>query len=704
MPTAVLADGRSLVFPDGTDPEVIQATVQRMLKPERRAPVAELGRDIARAPGLTARYLMEGVPQLADLAWNPIKDIAVNPLLGKAGIAPLPSIGGEGGSASRLADMLGLPKPETAGERVAGEASRQVAGVLSGAGLAKSGANLAEGVTKRVIDQFASNAGMQGIAAAGGGAAGQAAKEGGAGAGGQFAASLLGTVAAPLGAGKVNGAADALKAMLPSQRPNAQQIDAVLRLELGRNGVDWETLAQGVRQSLREDAGRFVVQGQPLNGPALARLAQYRAIDATPLLGDITQDARLVSMQRNLGKQQANMPSTFGGPDIAQTTNQNAQRVLDAIDGAATSSMDAGGTARGIMGAVQSKDARWAAIEKALYDRARASAGRDIPLARGAFVEDANRRLKDTNAAAFLPAELENWLNTIAKGEAPFTVDTIDAYKRVLSNATQGANGNARMAIRAVRDALDNVGLEPIKRDFGGGQLVTKEGAQFLQQQDELPDQAMRAFDRARGVARGHRQWEESAGFIDDALNGGNPEQFVRKHIIGAPVDDLQRMSSELAKTPDLRDAVRRQMVEYIMQRGNADPRYTIFASKGLQDGMKALDRRRMELFFKPEEISRLEAAVGVGRSMQAQPIGSAVNNSNSGALIAAKAADLAAKGTGLPFIGPMVASPLQGAALSMQARSLANPMMGIRGTAPETSLAEILGPSSISGGLLLLP
>ena len=194
MPTAVLADGRSLVFPDGTDPEVIQATVQRMLKPERRAPVAELGRDIARAPGLTARYLMEGVPQLADLAWNPIKDIAVNPLLGKAGIAPLPSIGGEGGSASRLADMLGLPKPETAGERVAGEASRQVAGVLSGAGLAKSGANLAEGVTKRVIDQFASNAGMQGIAAAGGGAAGQAAKEGGAGAGGQFAASLLGTV------------------------------------------------------------------------------------------------------------------------------------------------------------------------------------------------------------------------------------------------------------------------------------------------------------------------------------------------------------------------------------------------------------------------------------------------------------------------------------------------------------------------------
>ena len=611
--TAQLADGTRLEFPDGTDHAVIQSTVKRVIAQGGQQPpstdrpwatrageaITDFVTGMPRQVGLTARYAMEGLPAVGDVAWNPLRNFVANPALNAAGVGSMPSLEGSG---RYLADLLGLPTPQGANERVVGNATRLVAGSGGMSALAKGATTLTTGLGQRVAQSMAASPGAAAVSAAGAGGAGGAAREGGANPWGEFAASLLGGLAAPVAMSTAAGAANKVSAAAKALVAKPQELDATLRLEFGRIGVDWDRLGESVRQQLRQDASSAVYSGQPLDAKSLQNLLQFRLVGAKPLLGDVTQDPRTLTVQRNLAKQQANMPNVFGAEDLAGLQNTNAKAVLSTLEGAATSPLDAGGTARGLMDVIGAKDARMASIEKALYARARDSEGRAVPLARGAFVEDANRRLNDTNAAAFLPDDLSRWLNTIAKGEAPFTVDTIDAYKRVLSQAMQkNANdGNARMAIRSIRDALDNVQLAPVKRDFGGGSLVTEQGAQYLQQGDAAPDAAMRAFDRARAFAAVRRRWGESAPFIEDALGGGDPERFVQRHIIGGRVDDLAKLQKELQASPELVDAVRKQMVAYILKRGRADSTTTSFSSGGMRDAVEALGDRRLGVFFKP--------------------------------------------------------------------------------------------------------
>jgi hypothetical protein len=69
---------------------------------------------------------------------------------------------------------------------------------------------------------------------------------------------------------------------------------------------------------------KAVVSGQPLDAAALRRLADYRNIGATPLLGDITQNPNILTQQRNLSKQLANTPN-FSGANLPNIDNANAQ-------------------------------------------------------------------------------------------------------------------------------------------------------------------------------------------------------------------------------------------------------------------------------------------------------------------------------------------------------------------------------------------
>lgn len=709
--TAELADGRRLEFPDGTDPAVIQATVKRVMSGEVQTSVAA-GRALAGIPrqlGLGARYLMEGLPSIADIAWEPARQLAVNPALRAAGLPSLPSMAGSGKS---LADMVGLPSPETADERVVGDASRMVAGVAGGGGLLQQGAKAAGGAAKRVIEQALARPLEQGAAAAGAGLAGGAVREGGGGEGNQLLAAVLGGVAAPVAVSGVIGAgrsaAQAARSLTGGQ---TAQIDGQLQMLLGQQGIDWSRLSDTVKASMRQDAAAMIQRGQPLDPAAVRRLAEFRMIEATPLRGDITQNARDVTAQRNLAKTQANMPGAFGGPDLPAITQDNAKRVLGALDGSATSAVDSGGTARGIMGVIGSKDARMRAIENRLYSRANSAAGQDIELARGVFTQQAFANLAAKNKTAFLPEEIGKLLDDISRGvdargnPVPFNVAAIDNLKTILATAQRGtANGNARAAIGAVREALDNTPVAPIKRDFGGGQMVTEGGAAFLQQQDQLPGEALRAYDRARAFARGRRTWQESAAFIEDALDNADPEKFVQKHIVGGRVDDLQRMARELQQQPQLVEATRRQMVEYILKRGGADVERGVFSSKGMLDALEQLGDRRLGVFFSPAEIQKIKAAIQVGRSMQAQPIGSAVNNSNTGAMVLGRVANIISNATGLPVLGPMVATPLQGAVLSAQARSAANIRPALIGPqAPQPGMSLLPAAAVLGGGAGLL-
>ena len=728
MPTYEVTspDGKTweVSAPDGATQEQVLSYAKQQwsaqAKPQEQPPAAvQAGKTIGGIPrqlGLTARYGLEGLASIAD----PLR-MALNAAGVPGQNRPMSDVVGD------YLTRAGLPQPEGANERVIGDATRLMAGAAGGSALAGKAAQGATGAAQKVLESMSARPGIAAVSAAGSGLAGGSVREAGGNPLAQFGAALVGGIAAPLAAqGAMNlgrGAVNAAKGLAV----NPQDIDARLSIELQRAGIDPANLGAAVRAQLREDARKAVVSGQQMDPAALRRLTDYRNIGATPLLGDITQDPALLSQQRNLSKQLANT-ANVGGANLPGIENANARRVLSTLEGATGSADDAYSSGQRIIGAVSGKDAALAATERGLYKTAQDQFGRELPLDRGAFLNEAFGNLAQTNKTAFLPDQIGTMLNQLGQGTVkvggreypvPFDVNTIDSLKTTLASASRASNdGNTRAAIKAVRDALENV--QPRMQDFNGAQLTTGAQAAAMRAGDPAA-KAMGAFDAARSFARDRRQWQESAGFIEDALSGAAPDKFVQKHIIGGSVDDLRKLraeigggvsaSRELAQpgssqaaqgSGELLDSVRKQMVDYILQRGKADSDTVKFTSAGMNDAIKAIGDRKLSLFFSPQEIQQLKSAVNVGRYMQSQPIGSAVNNSNTAGALLGRVSGLLDKAAPLPVVGPMVADPIKGGLLSLQVRGMNNLSRGL--LMPQDAQQMSIMPSLMIPGLLAAP
>lgn len=619
----------------------------------------ELGQDLREIPrqvGLTARYGLEAFGQTA------------------------------------LPDMLGLPQPQNANERVIGDASRTAIGAL---GLAKAAGATTQLVNKAAhpivagaTEALAANPGAQALGSATAGAFGGAVREAGGGPSEQFIASVIGGVGGGLAYGPMRAAMQSGKAAV--QKVVApKDIQAAVNVELQRAGIDWKTLSADAQEKIVKDASKAIYSGQPIDRQALARLADYRNIGARPMVGDITQNPRDVTYQRNLSKTQANTPPVPGAPNLPEIENQNARTVLSTLENVERSPLDPYATGARVQNTLTGKDAAMKAGEKALYDQARDSAGRTIPLDRQSFVDQAFANLARDNKAPFLPGEIQTILNNISKGEmslgmhgpkvpVPFDVNTIDSLKTVLATASRNTrDGNVKSAIAAVRDALEN--SQPVATRTPTGSTLPITGAQGARlgaadrARDTISAEALGKFDAARAAARQRRTWQESAPFIEDALEGTDPIKFTQKHVVNSEYANLAKLRGELKNDPESVAAVRKQLVGYILERGKADSDTVKFSSAGMKGAFDQLGERKLRLFFDAREIQQIKSAINVARYSQSQPIGSAVNNSNSAAMIIGRImGTLVNAGQAAPVAGPLIAQPLQRAVVSMQGMSAA--------------------------------
>jgi hypothetical protein len=598
-------------------------------------------REIPRQIGLTARYGLEAFGQTA------------------------------------LPNMIGLPSPENANERTVADASR----LLIGAGGMAKGAQFLSKAAQPIIAGIGSalgaNTAGQAAGAVGAGLAGGSVREAGGGPTEQFLASLGGGIAAPFAAGAairgVKAGANALRSAIAPK-----DIQGEITVALQRAGVDWNALSREAQVQLTKDAQRAVQSGGELDPAALARLADYRTIGATPLRGNITQNPRDVTLQRNLAKTQANMDIP-AGPDLAGIDNANAKTVIGALKGVETSPADAYATGQRGVESILMRDRAMQTGERALYKAAEESAGRTLPLDRAGFVKEAFDNLENSRRGPWLPAQVKEVLNTLSEGGGKFDVDTIDQLKTLLAQESRAtANGNAKAAIASVRDALENVKPSAVRRATGSTMPVTGTTGARLANADRVADsvtsETLGKFDDARAAARGRREWQRSQGFIEDALDGMAPEDWAKKHILSAKVDNLTQLRTEMRNDPEFLSAARKQLLDFVWKRGKVDEGATTFTSAGMRDALDQVGDRKLKLFFDAKEIQKIRAAVNVARSMQSQPIGSAVNNSNSMAMgLGRLFSSVLNAGNKVPVLGPMVTQPLMGASVALQARSAAS-------------------------------
>lgn len=249
--------------------QILQAQLSGAGAPSTAEPPARPAAESAgRALGLTARYGIEGAAAGAGMITDPIITAiggAVRAATGKDyDPATLASVG------QMVSDALGLPQPETSGERIVGALARGVAGGGAGAAVAGQIARNTTGAAQQVAGQLATQPALQAVAGGGAGAAGQVTAEAGGGAGSQLVASLVGGLAAPMVAGAAGAAARTARAPAPAPTPAGAPaaMDSRELTATARKAAEGGFGAKSATQALAEQA-----------------LLDQRAIDAAKRLG-----------------------------------------------------------------------------------------------------------------------------------------------------------------------------------------------------------------------------------------------------------------------------------------------------------------------------------------------------------------------------------------------------------------------------------
>lgn len=657
---------------------------------------------IPRQLGLTARYALEGPAQMAEIATEPLRKMVVNPLLGMFGT----SAKSTGSAASSLADTLGLPKPEGANERVFGDMARFGFGGAGMASAARAGAGATSGLTQSALNALAANPTQQIVSAAGAGGAGGAVREAGGGPGMQAAAALAGGVTAPLLSNAATNAGrstvNALRTALTPQKFIDQQVDQALQLTLKQQGIDYAGLSERIKQGMRAEAQSAITNNKPLDPAAVARMLEFQRVPGTvPTRGMISQDPVQITREKNLAKIGANSVD-IGLQKLPGLESSNTRALLSSLDDAgAMNAPDSFSAGQQAIGALESLAGRNKANIDSLYQSARDTSGRSLPLNGAVWTARANQLLDDAMIGGKLPSDVASTMNRVAKGEMPFTVEIAEQIKTRIGDLQRASSDKAeRMALGIVRGALDDTPLlnAPV---VNAGNLPAVPGT-VPPSPSVIGQESIDAFNKARAANRAWMQQVEKTPALKAVVEGVEPDQFVRKFIVGqgATVADVNALKSAASGSPEAMQAIKQHLVSHL--RGAATGQgsdINKFRAESYNNALNSIGERKLSAFFSPDEIAQLRAVGKTANYMTAQPAGSAVNNSNSGALVAAKALDMLDAIAGKMPLG--LDTTIQGVIRGTQQRQAMNVSPGLMALQPKQPTAKLLGMPAVYGGLL---
>jgi hypothetical protein len=612
-PSKVQWDAPASDAPSIDPSKVVWDEATPAVKNQPSNPLAELGRQVGRQVGLTARHGMEGIAQAAEVVTEPIRHVITDPAaraMGLSGGRPLGQV------AEGFADTLGLPRPENETERVVGDATRFAAGGAGMAGASRGvaravapaaqqamgagAAQVAKGPLQTAAEGMAANPGMQIAGAAGTGVGAGIAREEGGGPVAQIAAGLAGGFTAAGLTQSLKSIGQAAKRLVPVRH---RDIDQRLEATLRQSGVDWSAVPDRVRRLVREDAMQALRTGDDLSAEAMARLVEFRRLGATPTRGTLSMDPVQITREQNLARMGANATDE-GLHGLARVQNENNRVLVGTLNS---------------LGANTADDA-YAAGQRAIGG-----------LQRG------------------LDAQKANIDALYSQGQVPFTVDYAQQLATSIAKLQRGtSDGQARMALGMVRRALDDTPiLELGQQGPAAGARVT--GTTLPSTAGtELGEQSMQAFNRARAANRQMMQRIERIPGLKAVYEGNAaPDDFVQRFVISSAAKgkDVQALATELKHTdPEAVEMVRASVARHLKQAamGTASDEGGKFSSSGFNRALTQLRaQRKLQSFFSPEEIEQLKAVGNVSHYTTAQPAGSAVNNSNSGTFLMGRGLDL---------------------------------------------------------------
>jgi hypothetical protein len=640
---------------------------------------------------LARRVVPEGVGQAMDEFGNKLADLGL-PVARSNGVAGVDQIvkgaNAEYDASRKLAGRDGMDLARVAGN-IANPVNRLIP--MGGASTAlqvagRAGAQGAlSGLASPVLDtdNFGASKAVQTLL---GGAAGAA--------GGVVADKLI------KGASSM---VDRLKATMRSPELSRLDADTLIQRAAQEQGVDLTAIPDSIKSQLREQVGKSLRGNQAPDTRAMIRQAEGRAIlgdEGALTLGQATRDPIQFARERDL--RGVNLGSQ-GTPKNALADKFAAQnnRLIQALNerGAATAPGEFQ-TGNKLVEALRQYDDAAKAKIGGLYDKAESLNGGQIPLDHRAFADSALANLEQGMKTGFLPAEIKNIVNGVSKGEIPLTISTSEQIKSTVAAAIRKAqragDGNEAYALGIVRDALENA--KPMGDvSFGGNQLA-RAGTPLPP--SSLGADAQGAFNQARAAARERFGRLESNPALKAAVDGAEPDKFFQSRVLNAPVREVRAL---IDAVPEQAGNVRQQMVDFLKSKAvsGAKDEVALFSQSGYNKALREIGDEKLATIFSPQELAQLKSIGNVAAYIQAQPAGSAVNNSNTASAVMNLLSQMSGKIGGAPFINIARNSINQFRDENAVSNALAAKVPSQAKEAPVNALRALLPP--FAGGLGLL-
>lgn len=604
--------------------------------------------------GLTARAGITGLTALPAMAGDAL-NAGVNKVFG-TNLAPVSS------TIQNLENSAGLPQPANATERIVQDAASAMAGVSPTIGIGRAMAGAASPTAQAVSNALATAPGMQMLGNAGAGAGSSGTKELGLGPGWQVAGGMLGGTAGVLGGSLATSGVKALanalspKATISPQAAAASAdvgVDQAIR-ELGPQAQQTYQPVQVAPQAVPVGAGAVptpgavpqpsaaggafdnlgalkqqvaqIMQKNPDVAPAAAMRAQdFRNLGIQPTLGQITREPSQYAQELNMRG-----VAGVGGPLATRFNQQNTQlqQALYGLTGNAADTYQAGSA---IKNSLQSIDNQMSQQVSGAYAAAKASSGKNLDVPLTGVAQDYAQVLNDFGDK--VPSGVRNNFNQLGlmggTQQKTFSIENAENLLKVI-NANQSNDPATNAALGQLRSSVKNAILTA---DDQGG-----------------------VYAPARAMAAQRFAMHEQIPALEASANGSiNPDDFVRKYLVGGKTDQVSAMAGLLkSQAPEAFQEARNQLGAQLAVKGFGQnvAGDAPFKPAAFGQQMQAFGPAKLGAFYSPDEINQLNTIGRVGSYMNSFPSSAPVNTSNSASAVASLVGAGVKK---IPYVGGLI-------------------------------------------------
>lgn len=595
---AELHDGTRLEFPDGTDPAVVQRTVQGLIgqqkKPETfgegvKRQVGEIGRQA----GLMARAPMMAVGSTAGLLFDPIVD-TVNFASEKLGSDFRLTPGRE--TMSWAADQMGLPKPETTAEKFTSAFAEGATGAALPIAIANQVKPVGE-VTKRLVQALRANPMAQITAGGSAGGASELAREADLG---EIPAAVIGLTAGVMG-GKAWDKAEALGRSIIPSRVDPQKMQIRVTRVIENAGLPKERIDANVRKEVERILSMSTQQGVPVDD---AQLSRWMALRASGVPAKSITRA-MVTRDPMDWQTEMRVQKTPEGTPLRDAYLGAESAIDDSLRAVSSNPKADGDVGRLVRGGIDDHVAALKRNTNKAYEAVRKSP----QAARGVDMADLRSQLEAGKRAAINPRPFETALAQLddfsANGQA-IRIDKLEQIQQILNDQWTPDNQAAIGKINSIlRDATaktvgDDV-YRPAREAHQIERLTTKEQS---------------------GVAKLLKDKTRIDAAVPD-------EKVFQSVVINGSESDLKQVINvlKLGNNPNAIEALRAKTIEHL-----AD---ALRAGETQKARFATFDRRMQQLqdklpaLFSAEEVQQLNRIRDAGESVLTEVNRSFVNNSN---------------------------------------------------------------------------